>query len=191
MAADGKNWAISATEAALLGLLTRGEMSGYDIQHAAETSGGFFWAPAKSRIYAVLPQLVARGFATSRSVVQETRPTKQLYRITRAGRDALQRWLEEPPSMEPERAPLLLKIYFGELLEPDVLIRHVQKLNAEATELRDRLEALETDGSDPFGELTVRHGLEWARAMIRWSSGTEQELEARIGRDAAPSAKPS
>ena len=87
---DPGNRAISATEAALLGLLTRGEMSGYDVQRAAETSGGFFWAPAKSRIYAVLPRLVTRGFATSRSVVQETRPKKQLYRITRAGRDALQ-----------------------------------------------------------------------------------------------------
>ena len=45
---------ISATDAALLGLLTRGELSGYDLQRAAETTGGFFWAPAKSRIYAVL-----------------------------------------------------------------------------------------------------------------------------------------
>jgi DNA-binding PadR family transcriptional regulator len=173
---------ISATEAALLGLLTRGEMSGYDLQRAAETSGGFFWAPAKSRIYAVLPQLVARGFATSRSVVQETRPTKQLYRITRLGRDALQRWLEEPPSMEPERAPILLKIYFGELLQPEVLISHVRKIKAEATALTRRLEALEREpgGQSPYGDLTIRHGLEWARAMARWANGTEKEIAARL-----------
>src|SRR3954468_12592372 len=108
---------ISATDAALLGLLSRGgELSGYDVQRQADAATGFFWAPAKSRIYAVLPQLVARGFATSREVVQEHRPNKQLYRITRDGRAALQSWLEEPPSMEPERNPLLLKIFFGELL---------------------------------------------------------------------------
>ena len=81
---------ISVTEAALLGLLTRGEMSGYDLQRRAEQGGGFFWAPAKSRIYAVLPQLVERGFATSRAVVQEHRPTKQLYTITPEGRSVLQ-----------------------------------------------------------------------------------------------------
>jgi DNA-binding PadR family transcriptional regulator len=171
---------ISATEAALLGLLTRGEMSGYDLQREAEASSGFFWAPAKSRIYAVLPQLESRGFATSRSVVQQSRPTKQLYTITGAGRAALQCWLEAPPAIEPERNPLLLKIYFGELLEPEVLIAHVQKLNAEATALKRRLEAVEPDLSDPFGDLTVRHGLEWARAMIRWASGAEKELEARL-----------
>jgi DNA-binding PadR family transcriptional regulator len=161
-------------------------MSGYDLQRTAETSGGFFWAPAKSRIYAVLPQLAARGFATSRSVVQASRPTKQLYRITDTGRAALQAWLEEPPAIEPERNPLLLKIYFGALLEPGVLIRHVQKLNAEATALQHRLESLEPDGSDPFGDLTVRHGLEWARAMIRWSSGTEKELQARLAASGTP-----
>ena len=171
---------ISVTEAALLGLLTRGEMSGYDLQRAAERSSGFFWAPAKSRIYAVLPQLVERGFATSREVIQEHRPNKQLYRITKVGRAVLQTWLEEPPSMEPERNPLLLKIYFGELLEPQVLIEHVRKVNVEATALKRRLEALEPNESDPFGDLTVRHGLEWARAMIRWANGTEKELEARL-----------
>jgi PadR family transcriptional regulator AphA len=178
--AAGRQGEISATEAALLGLLTRGEMSGYDLQREAETSSGFFWAPAKSRIYAVLPQLEARGFATSRSVVQTSRPTKQLYRITTAGRAVLQTWLEEPPSIEPERNPLLLKIYFGELLEPDVLIRHVHKLKVEATALKHRLEALEPNEADPFGDLTVRHGLEWARAMIRWAGGAEKELEARL-----------
>jgi PadR family transcriptional regulator AphA len=176
------NRAISATEAALLGLLTRGEMSGYDVQRAAETSGGFFWAPAKSRIYAVLPRLVTRGFATSRSVVQETRPKKQLYRITRAGRDALQLWLEEPPTMEPERVPLLLKIYFGELLEPDVLVSHVRKLKAEADSLIERLGALDQTptAESLFSDLTIRHGLEWAHAMSRWAENAVHEIEARL-----------
>src|SRR5439155_9217920 len=123
---------ISATEAALLGLLTRGEMSGYDLQRAADEAGGFFWAPTKSRIYAVLPQLVERGYATSREIQQTGRPNKQLYRITKPGRAALQAWLEEPPVFEPERAPILLKLYLGELLEPEVLIEHVRKVRSEA-----------------------------------------------------------
>src|SRR3982750_1024674 len=124
---------ISATDAALLGLLTQGgELSGYDLQRRAESSGGFFWAPAKSRVYAVLPQLVERGYATSREVVQTGRPNKQLYRVTKAGRAALQVWLEEAPVFEPERVPLLLKLYLGDLLEPEVLIEHVRKAKSEA-----------------------------------------------------------
>jgi DNA-binding PadR family transcriptional regulator len=171
---------ISATDAALLGLLTEGgELSGYDLQRRAETSSGFFWAPAKSRIYAVLPQLVARGYATSREVLQSGRPNKQLYRVTKAGRAALQTWLEEPPSFEPERAPLLLKLYFGEMLEPDVLLSHIRKVRVEAVALKQRLKAAGPAESS-FSELTVRQGLEWARAMIRWATAAEHELSARL-----------
>ena len=176
---------ISATDAALLGLLTHhGERSGYDLQRASETSGGFFWAPTKSRIYAVLPQLVERGHATSREVVQTGRPNKQLYRITKSGRAALQAWLEEPPVFEPERAPILLKLYLGELLEPEVLIEHVRKVRTEAVALKNRLEA-QPPADNAYTELTVRHGLEWARAMIRWASGAEREIASRLGTPAA------
>jgi DNA-binding PadR family transcriptional regulator len=176
---------ISATDAALLGLLTHGERSGYDLQRASETSGGFFWAPTKSRIYAVLPQLVERGYATSREVVQSGRPNKQLYRITKPGRAALQAWLEEPPVFEPERAPILLKLYLGELLEPEVLIEHVRKVRSEAVALKKRLEA-QPPAENTYAELTVRHGLEWARAMIRWATGAEQEIASKL---AAPTAR--
>jgi DNA-binding PadR family transcriptional regulator len=176
---------ISATDAALLGLLTRGgELSGYDIQRAAETSSGIFWAPAKSRIYAVLPQLVSKGFATSREVVQTGRPNKQLYRVTKAGRAALQTWLEEPPVFEFERAPILLKLYYGDLIDPEVLVSHVRKVRLEATELKRRLEQA-TSSDDAFSSLTSRQGLEWARAMIRWATAAEQELTEKL---AAPTA---
>src|SRR4051794_26566587 len=157
---------ISATDAALLGLLTQGgELSGYDLQRRAESSGGFFWAPAKSRVYAVLPQLVERGYATSREVVQTGRPNKQLYRVTKAGRVALQMWLEEPPAFEPERAPILLKLYFGELLEPEILLAHIRKVRLEATAVKQRLEASRPSGAS-FAELTVRPGRQGGRAGV-------------------------
>jgi DNA-binding PadR family transcriptional regulator len=176
---------ISATDAALLGLLSRGgELSGYDVQRRADSATGFFWAPAKSRIYAVLPQLVAKGYATSREVVQSGRPTKQLYRITKAGRAALQAWLEEPPIFEPERAPLLLKLYYGELLAPEVLVAHVRKVRTEATALKRRLETAEPE-ADAYAALTARQSLEWARAMIRWATAAEQELNEKLAAPAS------
>ena len=58
--------------------------------------------------------------------MQTGRPNKQLYRLTKAGRAALQAWLEEPPVFEPERVPILLKLYFGDLLEPEILIEHIR-----------------------------------------------------------------
>src|SRR3954466_318698 len=97
----GVNGKISGTEAALRALLTRNEMSGYDLQRAAETAGGFFWGPTKSRIYAVPPRPVGGASARSREVVQTARRNKQLYRLTKSGRAVVQAWLEEPPVFEP------------------------------------------------------------------------------------------
>src|SRR6187200_2014064 len=77
---------LTATEAAVLGLLADGEQSGYDLRRCAERSVGYFWAPARSQIYAVLPRLVEAGLARRRHVRQDTRPDKRLYRITAAGR---------------------------------------------------------------------------------------------------------
>jgi PadR family transcriptional regulator, regulatory protein AphA len=170
---------ISGTEAAILGLLTRGEMSGYDLQRAAEAAGGFFWAPTKSRIYAVLPQLVDRGFATSREVRQTGRPNKQLYKITKTGRSAVQAWLEEPPSFEPERAPVLLKLYFGNLVAPETLRDHVRHIKEQATTHKKRLEA-HPDRHDAYAELAYTHTIEWLKSLIRWASATERELAQRL-----------
>jgi DNA-binding PadR family transcriptional regulator len=170
---------ISATEAAVLALLTRGEMSGYDLQRAAEGAGGFFWAPTKSRIYAVLPQLVERGYATSREVLQTGRPNKQLYKVTKVGRAAVQAWLEEPPTFEPERAPILLKLYFGDLVSPEILRGHVAHIKEQAHEFKRRLEE-HPDRHDVYAELAYTHTLEWLRSLIRWASTTEKELARRL-----------
>jgi DNA-binding PadR family transcriptional regulator len=172
---------ISATEAAVLGLLTRGELSGYDLQRAAEAAGGFFWAPTKSRIYAVLPTLVDRGYATSREVVQSGRPNKQLYKITKSGRAVVQAWLEEPPVFEPERAPLLLKLYFGDLVSPETLLEHVRAMKTQAAALKKRLEE-HPDRHDVYAELAYTHTLEWLKALVRWASSTERELAQRLTR---------
>src|SRR6266487_1653551 len=105
---------LSDTEYAVLGLLTLGERSGYELDKLAQRSIGYFWRPAKSKIYAILPRLVARGLADVSPVVQEGRPDKQLYRITEEGETALRDWLDSRESISGvARDGLLLKLFFG------------------------------------------------------------------------------
>ena len=54
---------LSLTEYAVLGLLTFGPASGYELDGLAGRSLVYFWRPAKSKIYAVLPRLVEQGLA--------------------------------------------------------------------------------------------------------------------------------
>jgi PadR family transcriptional regulator, regulatory protein AphA len=172
---------LTTTEAAVLGLLSSGSRSGYDLRKAVESSVGLFWAPAKSQIYAVLPQLVEAGFATVRKVAQDQRPDKSVYRLTRAGRAALKVWIEETPMPpEPARSLLLTKLLFGDIVPPDVLVQHVRQRRQEAEELRSVLEEIEAraDPDDLHRALTRAWGLEYAAALIRWAKRSERELAA-------------
>ena len=169
---------LTTTEVALLGLLTHGPMSGYDLRKAVEASVGYFWGPAKSQIYAVLPRLVEGGHASVRKVAQDQRPDKSVYRLTRAGRAALKAWIEDTPAPpDPDRNPLLLKVFFGEVASPEILAGHIRERRLEAERLRSYLEKVEGEASgDVYDSLTRRWGLEYAAAVIRWAKRAEREL---------------
>lgn len=179
---------VSATEAAILGLLTLGRMSGYDVERRARGSVGYFWGPARSQVYAVLPRLVDAGLAERDERVQERGPAKQLYRITAAGREALEHWLERGAiGPEPDRNLLLLKVFFGHLMRPERLLDQVRERRREAEQLRVELERIEDEAStrrdDAFAALTRRYGFEWADAVCRWADHAERELAGMLEED--------
>src|SRR5215212_6602181 len=121
------NASLSLTEYAVLGLLADGPQSGYELNKRAAHSVGYFWRPAKSKIYEILPRLVERGLATVTVVEQPGRPDKQVYRTTAAGRDALRAWVESdelPPPVA--RNPLLLRLFFGAHGSAEPLTRHLE-----------------------------------------------------------------
>ena len=105
---------LTTTEAVALGVLAEGERSGYDLLKRVESSVGHIWSPAKSQLYAVLPRLVESGLARRRMVRQTSRPDKQLYRLTPAGKQAVRAWLEHasPRSFD----ELMLKVFFAKLV---------------------------------------------------------------------------
>jgi PadR family transcriptional regulator AphA len=127
---------------------------------------------------------VDQGWATSREVRQASRPTKQVYRITRSGRAALRRWLAAPPEPPKERDMLLLKMFFADLGDPAVLLAHIRSRRAEAEELRREVRALQRRppaADEPFPALTRRYALGWAQFTLRWTA----EAEEAVARTAA------
>ena len=174
---------LSTTEYAVLGLLTFGERSGYELDKLAQRSIGYFWRPAKSKIYAILPRLVDRGLADSSAVVQSGRPDKQLYRITQGGEGALREWLASPTSAGGAgRDTLLLKLFFGTHAELDDLRALVADRKRRAEEQLAALEEIEERidrDEDFFPYLTLLHGLEDARSTIVWAKRALAELDRR------------
>lgn len=175
--------ALSTTELAVLGLLSFGERSGYDLKRSAEAGVGYVWTAAKSQVYAVLPRLAAGGFATTRRVVQERRPDKQVYRITKRGEQAFRDWLEQPVDESAGgRSPFLLKIFFGGQMSAEALVGHVRRKREQASrelaEYRSIEQRIHGDEASYFGYVTLRWGLAEARAWIGWADEILRELEA-------------
>jgi DNA-binding PadR family transcriptional regulator len=167
---------VTSTEVAVLGLLTDGERSGYDLLRAAEQSVGFFWTPAKTQLYAVLRKLVANGHATSRLVRQSDRPDKTLYRITYAGLDRLRSGLEQVGSTV-NRNPLELRIFYGAHRPREAVVADLEAVRDRAREHLAELERIETTFDHDrhlFPYLTLLRGKETAAADIRWA---EQALD--------------
>src|SRR5687767_15468317 len=88
---------------ALLGLLSREPLSGYDLAARFKTSIAMFWAARHSQIYPELARLETQGLVSHERVVQEGRPNKKVFSITKAGIEALRRWVVEPPESPPVR----------------------------------------------------------------------------------------
>ena len=177
---------LSDTEYAVLGLLTLGERSGYELDKLARRSIGYFWQPAKSKIYAILPRLVERGHAVSSAVAQDGRPDKRLYRITPAGEASLRSWLVSgEPVSRMTRDGLLVKLFFGGLGELDGLRAQLLERKREAEQKLAELEEIDRNldrEEDFFPYLTLLHGLEVTRAMVKWADEALRELDRHEGR---------
>ena len=170
--------ALTATECAVLGLITKGERSGYDLAKKAERSVGYVWAPARSQIYAVLPRLVSQGLATSRKVRQSSRPDKHVYRITQKGREALRDWLEHSEDSE---STFLLRVFFGDQMSKQALVALIERRRDLARATLAEFREIERRGTDFHPNLTLRWGLAHHRALIRWADEILRELDRGEG----------
>ena len=100
----------------VLGLLSYGDMTGYEIMAIFRDSLAFFWNASTSQIYRELQHLEDRGLATSCVQEQDGRPNRRVYSITEAGRGELSCWLDcgEDGALSDLRMrfPLLLRLFF-------------------------------------------------------------------------------
>jgi DNA-binding PadR family transcriptional regulator len=162
-------------------MLARKERSGYDLLKAIERSVGFFWTPAKSQLYALLPKLVERGLLEARRIEQDKRPDKTVYHITKTGRAALREGLERasPPV---DRNPFELRVFFGEHMRPGAVRAMIEARRDHQRAHLAILEEIERDPAvvaDTYPYLTLLAGKENAKAAIRWAEQALQILDER------------
>jgi DNA-binding PadR family transcriptional regulator len=168
----------------LLGLLSVESMSGYDLGQTIRTSVGFFWNESYGQIYPNLKRLAAEGCVTAKKERQKGKPDKRIYSITEKGRERLAAWLEVEPQPEIARNELLLKLFFGAQVSPEISIEHVERMmKRERAFLREfrRIEVDEISKNQqypdaPYWRMAARFGQLELEAHQRWCEETLDEL---------------
>jgi DNA-binding PadR family transcriptional regulator len=108
---------------AILGLLSREDLSGYDLTRRMAGRVGYFWSAKHSQIYPELARLEAGGYVTHSVVEQTERPDKKVYRITAQGMKDLKEWAVQPPASRPVRDELTLKAYSVWMADKEKAVR--------------------------------------------------------------------
>jgi DNA-binding PadR family transcriptional regulator len=176
---------------AILGLLAREPMSGYDVAQRLKLPIGYFWTASHSQIYPELDALARAGHVTFKRVAQSQRPDKKLFAITASGRRALAEWVTDPPEPRRVRDELLLKTYSCWVVEPEraaELFRaeearmreHLGALAEVEQRLRDRFgDAVDEPGTEGFASYaTLRAGFLVHGAWAEWAAWMVARLEA-------------
>jgi PadR family transcriptional regulator, regulatory protein AphA len=173
---------LSTTEGAVLGLLAFGERSGYDLALLAEDSVAHLWTPSRSQIYKTLPHLVAAGLARRRDVEQLGRPDKAVYRITRAGKQELRRWLDDVED-EPAsgRVVFPLKFFFAGFASEGTADAQLAAYRRYLERRLGRYESLREapDSFDAhYARHVLEHGITRVRATLAWIDETAAAIES-------------
>jgi DNA-binding PadR family transcriptional regulator len=179
---------------AILGLLSREALSGYDLSSRMRAPVGYFWEARHSQIYPELARLEELGLVSHHVVEQSDRPDKKVYEITPQGLRDLKGWVTEPPKPRAARDELVLKAYSVWLTEPKEALalireeesRHVERLleyerRADWMEREWGEETLRTDSPRFASYAALRRGIVYERGTVEWCRWVAERLERGAG----------
>ena len=164
-----------------LGVLSRGEASGYEIKKAFE-DGPFshFHRASFGSIYPALNALSGEGLVVARSQVQEKRPAKKIYSLAPKGRNALIAALMRTPAPDAVRSDFLFILSFAQYLPP---ARVEQLINGRIAWYREALARMEEGEAEPAAGAQFVRGMGIAiyRAAADYLESHRDSLLAQIG----------
>ncbi|MFS1297900.1 PadR family transcriptional regulator [Streptosporangium longisporum] len=173
---------------ALLGLLSEGPASGYDLMKLFDLSLANVWPATQSQLYGELGRLAGAGLI---EVVAEGPRGRKEYALTEAGLSELRHWLTRVEPEQVRRSDMLLRVFFLGVVEPADAHAYLARQGAIAAEEHGRLDLIRpaTEGDEPlsvYGRLALEWGLRFTALQRDWAEWAAREIEAVTPGDAAP-----
>ncbi|WP_418027073.1 PadR family transcriptional regulator [Paenibacillus sp. JJ1722] len=170
---------------AILGLVHKEEMSGYDITSQFKKEIGQFWSAKHSQIYPELKRLTEEELIEYRTSITGAKLEKKLYCITPKGTQELTEWLLSAKELpETEKDEFMLMLYFSaaipkeenKRLFEDQIIKRKEKLEylyESKKSLQQLDENLQAPGSNQFGHyLVLSRAINREESYITWLEET-------------------
>lgn len=184
---------ISTLGYAILSLLARTPLSGYDIAREMKRPKSFFFGHAQiSQIYPELARLEGSELVTSAIIEQQGKPDKKVYTISLTGLQELQNWVVSPTPLLEVRSEFLMKAHSLWLADAEEALPHFREharyhrehLAAYEANLAEMEERWDTGiallDTQEFGDyLTVKRGISYEREYVSWLEWAITILEAR------------
>lgn len=162
---------------AVLGLLSHEDMTGYEIKKRIDSTLSFFWNAGFGQIYPTLSfmekeELVIRKDSPSRGKRQRV-----IYSITEEGRKELKHWLVRPVENEYVKYEILLKLFFGSVLDKQENISNIEVFREKYANQLAVLQGFSKELRNIKGEnldhtyylLTVIFGEKLYKAYLDWA----------------------
>lgn len=173
---------INYTKFIILGMLSSGPMTGYEIRKYVRELFSYMWDISYGQIYPMLSRLESEGLATMRAASSGKGPNRKVYEITEAGRKELRSWLRSPEKKEYE---LLLKMCFGSEMDAGLL---AEKLKAYSRKREGEILLMEQwldefgDGrpygpNAPYYRMITMLGLSYFKEEVEWCKGSIKMLK--------------
>ena len=164
------------TRYVVLGMLSAAPMTGYALRQQIAGSVGHFWQESYGQLYPTLRRLTAERLLEARASRGGPGRAGATYHVTERGRAALAEWASRPTAVQPVRNELLLKVFFGGAVAPEVTARNLEavaaRLRAQRAALQGAARALESQAGRhpdaPYWRLTVEYGLRFTQTGLGW-----------------------
>ena len=170
----------NAVTPVILGLLSIGPRSGYEIKATVDRSTRFFWAASYSQIYPELRRLESEGLVEGEDAPNGGR-ARRVYRLTEAGRDELEAWLQRRGALTVElRDESLLRLFFADSLPREQALQLLEGRMRGHEEFLEALRAIDArPGEDPpFVDLVLRWGIAFNEWGAQWCAEQLERLSA-------------
>ena len=165
---------------AILGLLTREPLTGYDIAREFDKAISDFWNAKYSQIYPELKKLTEEGLVSFETTMHGEQQEKKIYSITEKGREDFSVWLESDKTETPSPKDILkLRLYFSEAMDDKqlkkMLLKHLDRHEEKLKILEKGVEKLfggadlsSLDKIQRGDYMVVHQGVYRERAYIDW-----------------------